>query len=34
MDFFLGEKIETKTIFDNIAKSRFLFPREKDAEDE
>jgi len=33
MDFSLGEKIETKSIFDIIGKSRFLFPKEKDAKD-
>jgi len=33
MDFPLREKIETKLIFDIIDKSRFFFPREKDAKD-
>jgi len=31
MDFFLWEKIETKSIFDIIGKARFLFLREKGA---
>jgi len=33
MDFSLGEKIEAKSIFDIIGKSRFLFSRKKDAKD-